>query len=283
MTDDAMNGAFARTAFLGTGSMSGAILRGLLAAGAPADRFRATTRTAASAERLRALGVDASAVENDADANRAAVQGARLVVLGVKPFAVADLLREIADALEPNAIVVSVAVGIRSATMEALLPPSIRVVRALPNTPVAVGRGVTGLSAGARADPAAVDEAAALFSASGSVVRVEEPRLDALSAVSGSGPAYVFLLIEQWERAAVSLGFTPAEAAVLVQGTVRGAMELLAATESPDPAALRRAVTSPRGTTERAIAVLETADLESLLVRASEAAIARAVELAESN
>ncbi len=278
-----MNGAFARTAFLGTGSMSGAILRGLLAAGAPADRFRATTRTAASAERLRALGVDASAVENDADANRAAVQGARLVVLGVKPFAVADLLREIADALEPNAIVVSVAVGIRSATMEALLPPSIRVVRALPNTPVAVGRGVTGLSAGARADPAAVDEAAALFSASGSVVRVEEPRLDALSAVSGSGPAYVFLLIEQWERAAVSLGFTPAEAAVLVQGTVRGAMELLAATESPDPAALRRAVTSPRGTTERAIAVLETADLESLLVRASEAAIARAVELAESN
>jgi pyrroline-5-carboxylate reductase len=264
---------------LGVGSMSGAILDGLLAAGVPAERFAVTTRSQASADAHRAKGVDAVALDTDPDANRAAVAGADLVVLGVKPYMVPDLLREIADALEPGAVVVSVAVGVTSATMEALVPDTVRVVRSLPNTPISVGHGVTGISAGSRADDAAMALAASLFSPSGEVLTVPESKLDALSAVSGSGPAYVFLLVEEWQRAAASLGFTDDEASAMVQGTLRGAVELLAASGRA-PEDLRRAVTSPKGTTERAIAVLQDAELEGTLRRAADAAIARAQELA---
>jgi pyrroline-5-carboxylate reductase len=269
-----------RTAMLGVGSMSGAVLDGLLAAGVPADRFAITNRSEASSSALRARGLDAVAIDTDPDANRMAVRGAAVVVLGVKPYMVADLLREIADDLEPGALVVSVAVGVTSATMEALVPDSVSVVRSLPNTPISVGRGVTGISAGSRSDADAVALAASLFSVSGQVVEVPESQLDALSAVSGSGPAYVFLLIEAWQRAAESLGFEPEQARVMVQDTVRGAVELLDASDK-GPEALRKAVTSPKGTTEKAIEVLEAADLEGTLRRAADAAIARAEELSK--
>lgn len=268
-----------RTAMLGVGSMSGAVLDGLLAAGVPADRFAVTNRSETSAAALRARGIDAVAVETDPQANRRAVRGAGVVVLGVKPFAVADLLRDVADDLAPDAVVVSVAVGVTCASMEALVPAGVRVVRALPNTPVRVGRGVTGVSGGSRADEGAVALAESLFAVSGAVLRVPEDRLDALSAVSGSGPAYVFLLVEQWRRAAESLGFDAEQARVMVDGTVRGAVELLAVS-GEEPETLRRAVTSPKGTTERAVAVLEDADLAGTLRRAADAAIARAEELA---
>ncbi|WIB62713.1 pyrroline-5-carboxylate reductase [Curtobacterium sp. MCBD17_040] len=268
-----------RTAMLGVGSMSGAVLDGLVAAGVPADRFAVTNRSEPSAEALRVRGLDAVAVETDPEANRRAVRGAELVVVGVKPFLVADLLREVRADLEPDAVVVSVAVGVTSVTMESLVPEGVRVVRALPNTPVRVGRGVTGVSGGSRADAAAVALASSLFAVSGDVLEVPEAQLDALSAVSGSGPAYVFLLVEQWRRAAESLGFDREQARVMVEGTLRGAVELLA-TSDDGPEALRRAVTSPKGTTERAIAVLEDADLEGTLRRAADAAIARAAELA---
>jgi pyrroline-5-carboxylate reductase len=269
-----------RTAMLGVGSMSGAVLEGLLAAGLPADTVVVTTRSEASAAAHRERGVDALAVETDAAANRVAVHGAGLVVLGVKPFQVADLLAEVADDLEPGAVVVSVAVGVTTATMESVVP-DVRVVRALPNTPVGVGRGVTGISAGASADAEAVSLASSVFAVSGDVLEVPESQLDALSAVSGSGPAYVFLLVEEWQRAAESLGFSPDQARTMVQGTLRGAVELLDAS-GREPADLRRAVTSPKGTTERAVAVLQQADLAGLLERAAQAAIARAEELSRA-
>jgi pyrroline-5-carboxylate reductase len=269
-----------RTAMLGVGSMSGAVLDGLLAAGVPADRFTITTRSTASAEAHRARGLDAVALDDDPDANAAAVRGADVVVIGVKPFLVADVLRSVAHHLEPGALVVSVAVGVTSATMEALVPESVHVVRSLPNTPIGVGHGVTGISAGGRATASDVALASSLFAVSGEVVEVPESQLDALSAVSGSGPAYVFLLVEQWQRAAEALGFDAAQAATLVQGTLRGAVALLDSSEKT-PAELRRAVTSPKGTTERAIEVLEDADLAGTLERAARAAIARAEELSQ--
>ncbi|MFZ7086978.1 pyrroline-5-carboxylate reductase [Curtobacterium sp. RRHDQ10] len=267
-----------RTALLGVGSMSGSILDGLLAAGVPAERFSVTTKSSESAATHREHGLEALALDDDADANRRAVRGAAVVVIGVKPFMVADLLREIVDDLEPDALVVSVAVGVTSATMEALLPETVAVVRALPNTPVGVGHGVTGISAGSRSDDDAVALASSLFSVSGEVVAIPESQLDALSAVSGSGPAYVFLLVEAWQRAAESLGFTSAQAEIMVQGTIRGAVALLDASDK-DPAALRKAVTSPKGTTEKAVEVLQAADLEGTFRRAADAAIARAEEL----
>jgi pyrroline-5-carboxylate reductase len=268
-----------RTALLGVGSMSGAVLDGLLAAGLDPRTVTLTTKSEQSAAAHRARGLDAAATDTVADANRAAVRGASLVVLGVKPYAIGDLLDEVASDLDPDAVVVSVAVGTTTASMEAKVPAGARVVRALPNTPIGVGHGVTGISAGSSADADAVALATSVFAASGAVIEVPESQLDALSAVSGSGPAYVFLLVEQWQQAAESLGFTHEQAEAMVQGTIRGAVELLAAS-GREPSALRKAVTSPKGTTERAVAVLQDADLAGTFERASRAAIARAEELA---
>ncbi|MFT7710795.1 pyrroline-5-carboxylate reductase [Clavibacter tessellarius] len=266
---------------LGTGSMNGAVLGGLLQPGVEVDGdVRVTTRSAASAAVLGSReGVAAASVEEDVDANRRAVRGARIVVVGVKPHLVPDLLREVADDLEPGALVISVAAGVTVATFESLLPEHVAVVRSMPNTPSLVGRGVTGLAAGTRSTPDDLALARSVFATVGDVVEVPEDRIDALSTISGSGPAYVFLLIEELTRAAEAKGFSPEEARVLVQGTFRGAVELLAASDD-EPAELRRRVTSPKGTTERAVEVLQAADLSGLFDRATDAALARARELA---
>ncbi len=268
-------------AMLGTGSMNGAILGGLLQPGVEVDGdVRVTTRSGARAEALGGRdGVAASSVEEDADANRRAVRGARVVVVGVKPHMVPDLLREIADDLDPGALVISVAAGVTIATFESLLPAHVAVLRSMPNTPSLVGRGVTGLAAGTRSGPEHLALARAVFATVGDVVEVPEERIDALSTISGSGPAYVFLLIEELTRTAEAKGFSPDEARVLVQGTFRGAVELLAVS-GDEPAELRRRVTSPKGTTERAVEVLQAADLSGLFDRATDAALARARELA---
>jgi len=250
--------------------MGGAILSGLRAAGA---EVRVTTRSAASAAEIEG----ATSTETDPEANRIAVAGARVVLVGVKPLMVADLLREIAPALEKDAIVVSVAAGVTVATMEALVAGS--VIRAMPNTPSLVGLGVTGVSAGTRTTDEELAIATALFETVGEVLVVPESKLDELSTISGSGPAYVFFLIEQLTQTALNKGFTEDEARVMVEGTFRGASELLARSDV-GPRELRRRVTSPKGTTERAIAVLDEADLTGLFDLATDAALARARELA---
>jgi pyrroline-5-carboxylate reductase len=265
-------------AILGAGSMGGAILSGLLAPTVTVSGgIRVTNRTEAKAAPLRSAVVTSLALETAPEANLDAVRGARIVLVGVKPAMVPDLLREIAPALAPDAIVVSVAAGVTTATMEAIVPGV--VLRAMPNTPAVVGRGVTGLSAGSRASAADVALARALFETVGDVLEIDEGRIDALSTISGSGPAYVFFLIEQLTATAIGLGFTEQEAATMVNGTFLGAAELLLAS-GESPAELRRRVTSPKGTTERAIAELEAADLRSVFDRATAAALARARELA---
>lgn len=262
-------------AMLGAGSMGGAILSGLRAPGvADAPEVRVTTRSAESAAKIPG----AVSTERDPEANRAAVAGARIVILGVKPHMVPDLLREIAPALAADTIVVSLAAGVTTATMEALV--ECPVVRSMPNTPSLVGRGVTGLAAGSRVSSADLDRVRAVFATVGEVLVVPESQIDALSTISGSGPAYVYLLIEQLTATAVNLGFSDDDAALLVQGTFRGASELLAASDV-GPAELRRRVTSPKGTTEQAIAVLDAAELSVLFDRATAAALARAKQLSE--
>lgn len=265
-------------AIIGAGSMGGAILGGLLSPEVEViGGIRVTNRTEAKAALVRHDGVESWALETDPDANVRAVAGAGIVILGVKPAMVPATLAELAPALEPGALVISVAAGVTTATMEAAVPQA--VLRAMPNTPALVGLGVTGLAAGSRATPADLALGHALFATVGTVVEVPESQIDALSTISGSGPAYVFLLIEELTRAAEGLGFDAAQASALVQGTFRGAVELLAASSS-EPRELRRQVTSPNGTTERAIAVLESADLAGLFGRAAEAALARAREMA---
>ncbi|MET4783454.1 pyrroline-5-carboxylate reductase [Glaciihabitans sp. UYNi722] len=265
-------------AILGAGSMGGAILSGLLQPTVTVDGgIRVTNRTEAKAASLRSDAVTSFALETEPTANLAAIAGARIVLVGVKPAMVPDLLREIGPGLEPDAIVVSVAAGVTTATMESIVPGV--VLRAMPNTPAVVGRGVTGLSAGSRATPEHLAIARALFETVGQVLEIPEEKIDALSTISGSGPAYVFYLIEELTRTAVSLGFSAQEAATMVNGTFLGASELLV-TSGEDPAELRRRVTSPKGTTERALIELQGADLKSLFDRATAAALARAHELA---
>jgi pyrroline-5-carboxylate reductase len=270
-------------AILGAGSMGRAILSGLLSPRARVDGgVRVTNRSAANAARFADTdGVTALATDDDPDANRTAVAGARIVLVAVKPYMVADLLPEIADALEPDAIVVSVAAGVRIATFEAALPEGVAVIRSMPNTPAVVGRAVTGLSAGSRSSAADLALVRSLFETVGTVLEVPESQLDALSTISGSGPAYVFYLIEQLTRTAIGKGFTPEQADLLVRETFAGSTALLDAT-GEDPAELRRQVTSPKGTTERAVAVLEEAGLSGIFDRATDAALKRADELAAS-
>ena len=268
-------------AILGSGSMGSAILSGLLQPGVTVTGgIRVTNRTRAKADDLAKLpGVTSLAVEDDPEANRRAVAGAGVVLVAVKPVMVPDLLREIADALDPGTLVISVAVGVPVATFESLLPAGIPVLRSMPNTPSVVGRGVTGLSAGTRSSESDLALGRAVFETVGTVVEVAESQIDALSTISGSGPAYVFLLIEELTKTAISKGFTPEQAAVLVNGTFRGAAELLAQSDKT-PEQLRIQVTSPKGTTERAVAVLQQADLARTFDEATDAALARAKELA---
>lgn len=272
-----MSASLPRIAILGAGSMGGAILSGLVASGLTAGGVAVTNRTAAKAEPLRMPGVDSYALETHREANSVALEGARVVIVGVKPAMVPDLLAQIADDLEPDAIVVSIAAGVTIATMEGLIPNP--VARAMPNTPSVVRRGVTGLAAGSRMSAEQTALARAVFETVGSVVELAEDRIDALGTISGSGPAYVFFLIEQLTATARRLGFAEDEARLLVEQTFRGASELLAASDVP-PAELRRRVTSPNGTTMRAIAVMEEADLGAMFDRATAAALARARELA---
>lgn len=263
-------------AILGAGSMGGAILRGLVAGGAP--DIRVTNRTVEKAAVFEGLeGVTSIALASQPNGNVDAVRGAKVVIVGVKPAMVVELLTSIRDALEPDAVVVSVAAGVTTAAMEAAVPSS--VVRAMPNTPSLVGKGVTGVAAGSRATADDMALASSLFELVGDVIELGEDRIDALSTISGSGPAYVYFLIEQLTETALAMGFSAEEAATMVNGTFIGAAALL---ESSDvaPAELRRRVTSPGGTTERAVAVLTDAQLSELFGRATAAALARARELA---
>ena len=270
-------------AFLGAGSMARAILAGLQKPGVTVNGgIRVTNRTAAKAAELAdAEGVTAYATEVDADANLKAIDGAQIVIIAVKPYMVADLLGEIGDSLAPGTLVLSVAAGVTIDTFESLLPDSVHVIRTMPNTPAIVGMAVTGISAGTRSSEADLALTGALFATVGDVLVVPESKLDALSTISGSGPAYVFYLIEQLTETAISKGFTPEEAAVMVNGTFLGASALLAVSDK-SPSELRRQVTSPSGTTERAVWELEKGGLKELFDTATDAALARARELAAS-
>ncbi|HEX5856776.1 MAG TPA: pyrroline-5-carboxylate reductase, partial [Microbacterium sp.] len=217
--------------------------------------------------------------EDRADGNAAAAASADVVLIGVKPAMVPDLLRQISPHLRPGAVVVSLAAGVTIATFASILGPDVAVVRSMPNTPAVVGEAVTGLSAGAGAAGVDLGVVRALFETVGTVIEVPESQIDALSTISGSGPAYFFLLVEEFTKAAIGKGFTEAEARVMAEQTFIGAAALLQAS-GEQPAELRRRVTSPKGTTERAIGVLQEARLDEVFAKATDAALARARELA---
>lgn len=267
-------------AILGAGSMGGAILHGLVRSGLAAGGVTVTNRTAEKAAALAGLeGVTSIALEDRPAGNTDAASSADIVLVGVKPAMVPDLLREIAPALRPGTIVVSLAAGVTIATFESLVGSEVAVLRSMPNTPSLVGRGVTGLAAGTHADAAAIAVVRRLFETVGTVIEVPESQIDPLSTISGSGPAYFFLVVEEFTKAAVGQGFAVEDARLMAEQTFIGAAALLEAS-GENPAELRRRVTSPKGTTERAIAVLQDAHLDDTFAAATAAALARAKQLA---
>ncbi|WP_296632409.1 pyrroline-5-carboxylate reductase [Rhodoluna sp.] len=269
-----------RIAILGTGSMGGAILAGLIKSGFEPSNISVTTNSDASATALaEQFGVLTFALENGEDANQMAVAGADVILVGVKPAYVTEVLADVADSLNDDALVVSVAAGITTAAMQAVLPADVAVVRAMPNTPAIVGLAVTGVAPGSRASAENVETAKQLFETVGKVIVLGEDKIDELGTISGSGPAYVFYLVEKLTEAAKAHGFSDADAALMVNETFLGAAKLLVES-GKSPQELRKQVTSPNGTTERAIARFDQTDLTAMFVEGTQAALARSRELA---
>lgn len=265
--------------FLGCGSMGEAILAGMLAAGTSPQSVVVTVRRPERAHELATRhGVTALASNEEAEANAEAVVGANVVVLGVKPVGIVELCREIADALESNAVVISVAAAVSLAQLEGALRPGQPVVRSMPNTPLQVGRGVVALSAGSAADEHHLAAAHSVFDGSGVVLDIPEDQQNAVSAISGSGPAYAFYLAEAMAAAATDFGLSPEIAQILARETVAGAGIMLAE-PGANATALRRAVTSPNGTTEQAIASFDRDGLPAIISTGAQAAAARAAAI----
>ncbi|MFN4846113.1 MAG: pyrroline-5-carboxylate reductase [Rhodoluna sp.] len=270
-------------AIIGCGSMGTAILAGMLHHGYKPEQIKLTTRTVEKADGLaKKYMVTAYATEYQPNANSLATEGADLIIIAVKPLNVSKVLDEIAVVLDPNALVVSVAAGITIETMSKHVAKTNQVVRAMPNTPALVGKGVTGIAFGVSVSQEQRMQVEELFSAVGKTLVIEEEQIDALSTISGSGPAYVFFFIEEFIKAAKEHGFSEDQAYLMVTETFLGASLLLTKTQA-DPAELRRQVTSPNGTTMKAIAILEEGNLEDLFVKATKAALARAKEIAQEN
>lgn len=270
-----------RVAFLGLGSMNGAILAGYLAGGADPSTVTATVHTPEKAEpAARRHGVQVLASGADQEANRKAVEGADVVLLGVKPKGILALCREISDSLRPDTVVVSVAAGVTREAMERNLPAGQPVVRTMPNTPLTVGSGVVGVAAGPTVTAEQLEAVKSVFAESGLVVEVEEDQLSAVVATAGSAPAYVFLLAELIADHGVELGLDRADAEAMAAATVKGAGLMLTRGEEPAER-LRKNVMSPGGTTEKAVEAFLDGGLPDLVARAMDAAAERDRQMAQ--
>ncbi len=203
---------------------------------------------------------------------------AQVIILAVKPAAIVPVCQEIAPLLTAQHTVISVAAGVTTLMIEQALQAEIPVVRAMPNTSSAIGRSATGICAGAYATEATMDIAETIFATTGNVVVVDERQMDAVTAISGSGPAYIYYLIEGMEQAAIRLGLSADDARKLVLQTVSGAVQMVIDT-AEEPAELRRKVTSPNGTTEAGLRYLEQHDFHGLLEKMASKAASRAEEM----
>jgi pyrroline-5-carboxylate reductase len=260
-----------RLAVLGAGNMAEALLRGALAAGL----FGPDRVTASDPSPDRRQVFEAMRCMVTAD-NREAVKAADVVVLAVKPQQLPGVLAGVGE-LAAGKLVISIVAGAPASKIAAGLPGA-RVLRTMPNTPLLVGLGATAMAAGPGATGSDLALARALFGASGEVFDLPEPLIDAVTAVSGSGPAYLFYLAEAMIGAACAEGLDAGEAGRLVAATLRGAAELLSKSgEAPEK--LRGKVTSPGGTTAAAVEVLEGSDVRGKIVAAVRRAAARSREL----
>lgn len=264
-----------RIAFIGAGNMAASLIGGLRAKGLDAAQIRASDPGAETRANVQAE----HGIEVFAD-NADAIQDADVVVLAVKPQAMKAVCEAIRPSLKPNQLVVSIAAGITCASMNNWLGAQ-PIVRCMPNTPALLRQGVSGLFATTEVNAEQRQQAEELLSAVGIALWLnEEQQLDAVTAVSGSGPAYFFLLIEAMTAAGVKLGLPADIAAQLTVQTALGAAHMAVASDV-DAAELRRRVTSPAGTTEAAIKSFQAGGFEALVEKALGAAAHRSAEMAE--
>jgi len=264
-----------KIAFLGGGNMASALIGGLIAKGTAARSISVIEMSPAAREKLGARYPVHLSTAPDAK-----VQGAEVLVLAVKPQDMKRALASIAETVRSK-LVVSVAAGIPLAALSRWLGGHRRIVRCMPNTPALIGAGITGLYASAEVDKRDREKAEAILRAVGEVVWLAEERLlDPVTAVSASGPAYVFWFIEQLAASAEKLGIPRDAALKLAKQTVLGAARLAAASEK-EPAQLRQDVTSKGGTTEAALKVFDEEKLAERFTRAVRAASARGAEMGD--
>ncbi|MEO5983460.1 MAG: pyrroline-5-carboxylate reductase [Pedococcus sp.] len=263
-------------AILGAGTMGETLLSGLIRSGRQAGDLVVTARRPGRADALAAqYGVRALS-------NIEAAQAADTLVLVVKPQDMGLLVEEISEYVAPGNLVVSLAAGIPTAWLESRLPAGVAVVRVMPNTPALVDQGMAAISSGRSADEAHLEEAAELLRSCGRVIQVAEKHQDAVTAISGSGPAYIFYVVEAMIEAGVVLGLPRPTATELVVQTLFGAATMMRET-GQHPTVLREQVTSPGGTTAAALRQLDDHKVRAAFITAMEAAANRSHELASGH
>lgn len=260
--------------FIGAGNMAEAMIRGLVKGGhVAAHRITASApRNERLAELVEAYGI---AVTRD---NRDVVRAASIVVLSVKPQIFDKVLREVGDSLKAGTLLISIAAGVDTETIEETVAEGVRVVRAMPNTPALVGAGATAISPGKHASEEDLAIARAVFDAVGITVQLDESHLDAVTGLSGSGPAYIFLILEALADAGVKVGLSRRNAQRLAAQTVMGSAKMLLETDE-HVGHLKDMVTSPGGTAIAGLHTLEEGGLRTTLINAVETATKRAREL----
>jgi len=263
-----------KVGFLGAGNMAEALMKGLLKTGIvlPESLFATDVRL----DRLRQLDkLYGIRVLPD---NRALVKQVDVVILAVKPQIIAPVLREVAPAVTPEKVVISLAAGVPTSMLRAHLPEGVRLIRTMPNTPALVLAGATGIAKADGLQPGDLETAQEVFEAVGKVVVLEEELLDAVTALSGSGPAYIALVIEALADGGVKMGLDRGTAMTLAAQTVLGSAKLLIETGA-HPGQLKDMVTSPGGTAIAGIAALEEGGVRRTLINAVERATLRSREL----
>jgi pyrroline-5-carboxylate reductase len=262
---------------LGAGNMAGALIRGLLASkSVKPEQIRASD---VREERLKEIH-DEYGIITHAD-NHELVRWSNLLVLATKPQGIDKVLDQVADHVEPNTVVVSIAAGVPIRCIEARLPASVRVLRAMPNTAAIALAGATGIAPGSRATQEDVRVTKALFDAIGRSVVLDETLIDAVTGLSGSGPAYIMLIIEALADGGVKVGLHRDTALLLAAQTVFGSAKLLLDT-GEHPGRLKDMVTSPGGTAIAGLHTLESGGLRRTLIDAVDTATRRAIELGEA-
>jgi pyrroline-5-carboxylate reductase len=263
-----------RIAFIGAGNMAEALIRGIISS----KQVRASAIIASDASKIRIDHISRRVgVKTTAD-NKIAIKGASIIFIAVKPNMVDTVLTELGDLISSDQLVISIAAGITVSRIEKQLTNKVPVIRAMPNTPALVLEGAIAICAGAYAQKSQMDIAQQLLSAVGKVVVVPESLMDAVTGLSGSGPAYIFMVIEALADAGVKEGLSREIALTLAAQTVLGAAKMVIQT-GDHPAALKDKVASPGGTTIAGIAALENAGLRKAIMHAVSAATNRSKEM----